>query len=210
MLRATRIASRGAGEGAQGAEARQRAARELDDSARAAIEGNYFALRDFLRAVEPGVRRVCRGVMGPDSSDLEDAIQDTLIDVARSLSQFRFECTASYYVTRIAMRRAIAARRRTRERWRQQATLDVDALPAAVTPRGLLASRAELLHRFLDELNEDQATALLLRVMMGHSMEEIAEITGVSVNTVKTRLRLGKGQLRRWFELSGEGRRAGG
>jgi DNA-directed RNA polymerase specialized sigma24 family protein len=48
---------------------------------------------------------------------------------------------------------------------------------------------------------------LRLRLMLGHSIDEIASITGVSVNTVKTRLRLGKNRLREQLERSGEGPR---
>ena len=65
------------------------------------------------------------------------------------------------------------------------------------------------MRNLLDDLNESQATVLLLRLMLGHSINEIACITGVPANTVKTRLRLGKNQLRRWLERKGEGSRAG-
>jgi len=41
-----------------------------------------------------------------------------------------------------------------------------------------------------------QAETLVLRVVLGFSVEEIALSTEVSVNTVKTRLRLGKKTLR--------------
>ena len=69
-------------------------------------------------------------------------------------------------------------------------------------------ARADLVRNLLDELNQEQANVLRLRLMLGHSIGEIACITGVSQNTVKTRLRLGKIQLRRWLERSGEGPRA--
>jgi RNA polymerase sigma-70 factor (ECF subfamily) len=132
-----------------------------------------------------------------------------LIDVARSLPQFRFEGTAAHYVTKIALRRAIATRDRARERAKQQASLDAASAPvASVDPTP--AARAELVHDLLDDLNEAQAKALLMRIMLGHSIDEIATMTGVSVNTVKTRLRLAKEQLRRWLQRRGEGRRAGG
>jgi len=62
----------------------------------------------------------------------------------------------------------------------------------------------------LDDLNEAQAKALLMHIMLGHSIDEIATMTGVSANTVKTRLRLAKERLRRWMRRRGEGRRAGG
>ena len=132
-----------------------------------------------------------------------------MIDVARALPQFRFEGSVSHYVTKISMRRAIASRQRAKARSEQQTTLDPSSLPAASFD-GALEARADLVRNLLDDLNEAQAKALLLRFMLGHSIDEIASITGVSVNTVKTRLRLAKNQLRRWLERSGEGRRAGG
>ena len=205
MLRATKPASLEAVEGGLGAE--DEAA--LDARARAALGGDPSALRDFLRAVAPIVRRVCRGVMGRDNPELEDAIQDCLIDVARSLTQFRFEGSAAHYVTKIAMRRAIASRDRARERAKQQATLEASDLPDASVDRSPSA-HAELVSNLLDDLNEAQAKALLMHIMLGHSIDEIAGMTGVSANTVKTRLRLAKERLRRWMRRRGEGRRAGG
>src|ERR1051325_2719144 len=47
----------------------------LDEKARAAIGGDPSALRKFLGAAAPIVRRVCASVMGRDHADLEDAIQ---------------------------------------------------------------------------------------------------------------------------------------
>jgi len=174
----------------------------LDDLARLALRGGPADLREFLQAIAPLVRRICRGVMGRDNPDLEDAIQDSLIDVARALRQFRFEASISHYVTRMAIRRAISSRRRTRLRWKQQASLATKE-PTGLAYEGPAVGRIHWARKMLDDLNEDQATALLLRVMLGHSIEEIASITGVSVNTVKTRLRLGKNQLRRRLEKTG-------
>ncbi len=181
----------------------------MNDLSRAASRGDPIALRDFLRGVAPNVRRICRGIMGREHFDLEDAIQDCLVDVARALPQFRFESSVTHYVTKITMRRAIASRQRARDRSKQQAALDPSALPMASVD-GMPDARSNLVRSLLEELNEDQATALLLRVMLGHSIEEIASITGVSVNTVKTRLRLGKNQLRYWLERRGERRRGHG
>jgi len=217
MLRATTAPPLEDGEGAVESEARgpsgapDRAAKEaaLDQRAREALDGDPSALREFLRAVAPLVRRICRGVMNRDNPELEDAIQDCLIDIARSLPQFRFEGSATHYVTKIALRRAIACRDRARARAKQHAALEPSHVPVAIG-EGAAGAHRELLRSLLDDLNEAQAEALIMRTMLGHSIEEIAGMTGVSVNTVKTRLRLAKVQLRRWIEKSGEGRRGGG
>lgn len=210
MLRLIKAASSGDVDGAPKTEAQNvLAERDLDGRARAALGGEPAALRSFLTAAAPIVRRVCHGVMGRHNPELEDAIQDCLIDVARALPQFRFEGKASHYVTKIAMRRAIACRGQARDWSKQRSTLEPSALPAAPFDIAQEA-RADLVRNLLDALNEEQAKALLLHVMLGHSTEEIAVITGVSPNTVKSRLRLGKEQLRRWLERSGEARRERG
>jgi RNA polymerase sigma-70 factor (ECF subfamily) len=179
----------------------------LNQLAREALRADPFALRQFLKAIAPMVRSVCRGVMGRENPELEDTIQDCLIDVVRALPQFRFEADVSHYVTRITMRRAIAARQRARARSQQYAPVDPHTLPVASFDAAMEA-RARLVRNMLDELSEAQSTVLRMRLMLGHSIGEIASLTGVSVNTVKTRLRLGKNQLRRWLERSGEGPRA--
>ncbi len=179
----------------------------LNDLARAALLGDPLSVRQFLGAITPLVCTVCRGIMGRHNSDLEDAIQDCLVDIVRALPQFRFESDARHYVTKIALRRAIAARQQARARSTRLATMDGQGLPVPSFDDGT-ESRADLVRNLLDELNQEQANVLRLRLMLGHSIGEIASITGVSLNTVKTRLRLGKIQLRRWLERSGEAPRA--
>jgi RNA polymerase sigma-70 factor (ECF subfamily) len=145
--------------------------------------------------------------MGRHNPDLEDAIQDCLVDVVRALPQFRFDSDITHYVTKIALRSAITARQRARARSTRFATLDAHDLAITSFDDGTEA-RADLVRNLLDDLNQEQANVLRLRLMLGHSIGEIAGITGVSLNTVKTRLRLGKIRLRRWLERRGEGPRA--
>jgi RNA polymerase sigma factor (sigma-70 family) len=179
----------------------------LNECARAALGGDSFAVRKFLHGIAPLVRSVCRGVMGRGHPEIEDTIQDCLIDVVRALPQFRFEADISHYVTKITLRRAIALRERAQARAKRHVAIDLQTVPANTFDDGMEA-RAGLVRNLLDELNQSQATVLRLRLMLGHSIGEIASITGVSRNTVKTRLRLGKNQLRRWLKRSGETPRA--
>lgn len=179
-------------------------AEDLNTLVRESLRGDPFALRKLLQTIAPQVRSICRGVMGRDSQDLEDTIQDCLIDVVRALPQFRYEADLTHYVTKITIRRAIANRQRLRARAKPFVAVPFDSLPDAKFDDAV-ESRAALVRKLLDDLNESQSTVLRLRLMLGHSIDEIASMTGVSVNTVKTRLRLGKNQLRRWLARKGEG-----
>jgi RNA polymerase sigma-70 factor (ECF subfamily) len=187
--------------------ARTAAGEKLNEDARQALQGNHFALKQFLQAITPQVRSICRAVMGRDHAELEDAIQECVLDVARALPRFRFGADVSHYVARIATRRAINVRQRSRTRLQRHVAMSSCAVPVMTFGDGVEV-RANLVRDLLDELGEPQSTVLRLRLMLGHSIGEIARITGVSVNTVKTRLRLGKGYLRRQLERSGETPRA--
>jgi RNA polymerase sigma-70 factor (ECF subfamily) len=61
----------------------------------------------------------------------------------------------------------------------------------------LARQRRAVVLRLLGELSEPVAEALALHYLVGHSVESIATASGVSVNTVWSRLRLGKRALRR-------------
>jgi RNA polymerase sigma-70 factor (ECF subfamily) len=53
------------------------------------------------------------------------------------------------------------------------------------------------LRDLLTDLPEEQADALALRVMLGWSLEDVAQATGAPLNTVRSRVRLAKEALRR-------------
>lgn len=170
----------------------------LDALAREALTRDPAAVRRFLLAIAPVVGRACRGVMGGRHSDLEDAIQDCFVDVTRGLPSYRFEGSLVGYVTKIAIRRALMHRRRGVARLQHFQLLDDlnDGLPAPDANVGEL-ERAEVMRDLIRRVRPVQAETLVMRVVLGFTVEEIALATEVSVNTVKTRLRLGKNALRK-------------
>ena len=72
-----------------------------------------------------------------------------------------------------------------------EATLG-DSLSGDEVPQDVLSSARQIegvLELALDQLNEDQKEVFLLREKKGFKFEEIAQMTGASVNTVKSRMR---------------------
>jgi RNA polymerase sigma factor (sigma-70 family) len=184
---------------ANGADAAQKAEpTSLDSLAREALRQNPDAVQRFLVAISPTIRRACRGVIGANHAELEDTIQDCLIEVTRALPSYRFEGSLLGYVTKIAVRRALASRRRSVARVRHLQMLEDlhDEGPLLDTSAGGI-ERTEVMRDLIRRLSDVQAETLVLRVVLGFSVEEIAQLSEVSVNTVKTRLRLGKNALRR-------------
>jgi RNA polymerase sigma-70 factor (ECF subfamily) len=135
--------------------------------------------------------------MGVHHPEVEDAIQLALIGFIQALPSFRGECDPSLFAARIAIRAAGAVRRKARERgMRLDPSVEVDTLQGK--PSDIAAARRRNAFRtLLEDLPEEQAEALALRFMVGWSLAELAEATGAPLNTVRSRLRLGKDALRR-------------
>jgi RNA polymerase sigma-70 factor (ECF subfamily) len=175
--------------------------------ARLAAEGDDAATRRFLEAVWPAMTRVITGVLGPKHADLDDVVQQSLIGLVRALGSFRGECHPKGYASRIALHVALRARRRVgldRARAERLAQLAPDGDRLSPSPGHLAASerRREVLRDLLQDLPEEQADALALRIVLGCSLEEVAEATGAPVNTVRSRVRLAKEALKRRVEAN--------
>lgn len=157
-----------------------------------------------LQEVTPRVTTVVRAVLGAQHSDLDDVVQLSLILFVDALPSFRGECAASGFAARIAARTALRARRRARVREDRTASItrEVFAGPPPVASDDAVWSqhRMEVTRGLLDRLPKEQAECLTQRIVLGWSLEEIAQASGAPVNTVRSRIRLAKSSLRRAIE----------
>lgn len=171
--------------------------------AREASQGDTQSTAKLLRLVAPEVLRVVRGVMGPASADVDDAVQQALIALIHALPSFRGECAPAGFACRIAFRTALGIRKRghaLRRRHDHETEADTFAAPTDARLNDDAAKRTELLRSLLDEIPPEQAEALAMRTMLGFSLEEIAESCNTPLNTIRSRLRLAKEALRRKIE----------
>jgi RNA polymerase sigma-70 factor, ECF subfamily len=165
-----------------------------------AQSGDRLATERLVRAIGPKVLDVVRAVVGPGHPDLDDLVQEALVAVVRALPAFEGRSSVAHYAARIAVRIAIAGRRRaSARRWETESAarrLAVDTTGKRPFSSLLRERRRILVRQLLDELPEPQSEALALRICMGLPMEEVAAITAVPLNTVYSRLRLAKAALR--------------
>ena len=181
-----------------------------------AQQGEADAITQVVSDLAPGVLRALTALLGRQHPDLEDLAQDVLLAVMAALPDFRGDSTLLHFAVRIAARKSVLVRRRTRSVlgwlegfWRGEHPLRQAPTSAHEQMRG--ERQRTLLRLLLSELPDAQAEALLLRVVCGHSIEEISSITQTPFNTVRSRLRLAKEALRQrieaepaWAELGQE------
>jgi RNA polymerase sigma factor (sigma-70 family) len=165
---------------------------DLEIMARVA-RGDANAQRQVVRRLLRRVERLCRALVR-DSEEAHDARQLSLVAILRSAHTFRGTSALERWADRITVRttlRAAAAERRAR-----RAPLAGDFEHNVAKP----TTESELLAReYLDGLSERQRTVVVMRHGLEYSIEDIAEATGISKNSVKDRLIRARGTLRRMY-----------
>ncbi|MDP2270031.1 MAG: RNA polymerase sigma factor [Archangium sp.] len=168
-----------------------------------ATRGDTAAIGQLLKQLAPGVIRAARSLMGTTHADVDDVVQQSLIGLVQALPAFRGECSPSHFASRIVTRTALAARRRTAIRGeRQDDAIEPDAFGVAPSQDEAIEAerRRHAVRSLMETLPEEQAETLALRVVLGFSLEEVAETTGVPLNTVRSRVRLAKASLKKRIE----------
>ncbi len=154
------------------------------------------AEEELVRRVLGRAKTVCRSLLGT-RGEHADAAQMAVEAVLRSAPRFRGECSLETWTERIAARTALRMGRKQRffELFSRQDDEELQALPSAPAETGQEALPRPL-QDYLDALPEARREVLALRYRLDYSLVEIAEATGLKVDTVKYRLKQALAQLR--------------
>jgi RNA polymerase sigma-70 factor (ECF subfamily) len=128
---------------------------------------------------------------------LDDTIQECLFAAVKALQSYRFDGNIRHYVTKISLRIAIAVKRTNAARSQRQDLLRQEQPGEGSVAEEWSTDEVDMVRGILEHLSGVQSEAVLMRIVLGFSVDEIATMTGVTRNTVKTRLRLGKNALRK-------------
>jgi RNA polymerase sigma-70 factor (ECF subfamily) len=192
----------GIGEGAGDGASDGRVPRGRDELAAlvgAARQGRADGVRGLVSAVGPSILTVIRRVLGARHPDVEDVAQEAAFGFLAALEAFRGECSVRHFACRIAVLAALKRRRADAALAAAVASPEdvPDGSPAASPLADLVAARRRtVLRALLGDLPLPQAEALILHLLLGRSIAEIAATVGAPQNTVRSRLRLGKEALR--------------
>jgi len=144
--------------------------------------------------------------MVPDPDQAADVVQEAFFSAYRNLAAFRGGSVKSW-LSRIAINAAMDLQRaRKRRPVQPYPELEDDSwqpsADEASDPEQLLATaeRVRVLNRALAAIGDDQRAAIILYDVEGFDYIEIAEMTGVSLGTVKSRIHRGRLALRRGLE----------
>jgi len=164
-----------------------------------AREGDLDAFAEFVRLFERRVRAVLGRIL-TDERDVDEAAQDTFVQVWRNLERFRGDAAPFTWLYRIAVNEALQRTRRKK--------LDVQPLDDS-EPEHLAAAAADVeaadrealdfLTARLRALPFEMRAPLVLRDIEGWSYEDVAEALELSVPAAKSRIHRARLQLGREY-----------
>jgi RNA polymerase sigma-70 factor (ECF subfamily) len=155
------------------------------------VSGDRAAFDDVMRTHEDRVFSVCLRILG-DRERALDATQDTFLTVFRKAAQFQARSTLGTWIYRIAVNTCYDHIRRSQRRPTQPLPDHVDpADPSAEEAIDSAALRPEI-EAALARIPADFRDAVILSDLEGLTMPEAAEVLGVPIGTVKSRVFRGR------------------
>ncbi|MFJ5230614.1 RNA polymerase sigma factor [Kitasatospora sp. NPDC088391] len=183
---------------------------DLAPAVRAAQDGDEEAFRILFRAVQPGLLRYLRVLIGSRpgaDGDAEDIASETWLQIARDLPGFRGDADGFRgWAATIARNRAMDHLRRLRRRPLADLPVEYLAELAAAEDtegRALATVGTSDALALIASLPPDQAEAVLLRVVLGLDAESAARVLGKRAGSVRMAAHRGLRRLAKVLEQNG-------
>jgi RNA polymerase sigma-70 factor (ECF subfamily) len=170
-----------------------------------AREGDLDAFNDIVRLYQDQLFALIVRMV-PDRDQAADVVQEAFFSAYKHLDSFRGGSVKSW-LNRIAVNAAMDTQRAKKRRpaqpypeledesWQPPAGEEADPERTALS-----AERTRALRQALAAITDDQRAAIVLYDIEGYDYLEIAEMTGVSLGTVKSRIHRGRLALRGQLE----------
>ena len=173
------------------------------------LQANEDAAYDELvRTYSASIYHVAYRMLG-DSAEASDVVQEIFLKIFRNIGGFKGEAALKTWVFKIALSEVLNRLRWWKRRHRF-ATVSLDEQPngaatsesvadAGPTPEEILQSkeRGTAIQQALRRLSSEHRSIIVLRDIEGFSYNEIADVLGVSMGTVKSRLGRARADLKK-------------
>lgn len=171
----------------------------------AARRGDVESFNALVRLYEARVYNLCYRMLG-DADSAADAAQESFLSAYRNLRSFRggsfrswllrIATNACYDALRARKRRPSVSLDAGADEEEESAAMQVADPSEAPDDFALRRELAGAIQEGLASLPEDQRVVLILSDIEGLAYEEIAQVTGANIGTVKSRLSRGRARLR--------------
>ena len=171
-----------------------------EDLIREALNGNASSYGELVDRLQSRLYNSMLQIVGTHD-EAEDVVQDSFVQAYVKLDTFQGNSKFFTWLYRIAFNNALSRQRRKRhelsiEQSRELTGTDPEDRIESPDEPLLREERVSLVHSALNLLTEEHRSILVLREMDELSYEEIAEILGINIGTVRSRLSSARNQLK--------------
>jgi RNA polymerase sigma-70 factor, ECF subfamily len=166
-----------------------------------ALNGNLEAFNELVRLYQDYLFALVVRVVN-DRDSAADAVQEAFFSCYRNLDRFRGDSFRSW-LTRIALNAATDVLRYRKRRpadpfpeWEDDSWQPPAGEDSSPERQAMRRQSSRMLIQAMAQITEDQRRAIVLFDVEGFDYQEIADMTGVSLGTVKSRIHRGRLALR--------------
>ena len=189
----------------------------MEELIQKAIKGDESAFSTLVLRYQHQIYHIAYRFFG-HQQDAEDATQNTIIKIYRSLQTYRKGSSFKNWVYTITMNTCRDMMRKAKrtpsfsyDNEENMAVLQIKTHDREDNPEDFLMGKEEMaqLERAIRELPEEYRSVIILREFSILSYEEIIEVLGISLGTVKSRIIRARKMLREKLIQSGNNRYRG-
>jgi RNA polymerase sigma-70 factor, ECF subfamily len=183
---------------------RQGKAEEERELVRQAQSGTEAAFEELVRRHQQRVFALVNSILR-QREDVEDVVQQVFLKVYVSIRKFDLRAAFSTWLYKITVNECWDYLRKKKVRplvyeadMSEEKVSRLDGIASAERPPESPSERAEtqeMLHWMLNQLQEQDRQLLVLKEIEGFSVQELAHMLDLNVNTVKVRLFRARGRL---------------
>jgi RNA polymerase sigma-70 factor, ECF subfamily len=164
---------------------------------RRAQAGDEVAFREIVERYQTKVFSIIHGIVR-QRNDVEDIAQQVFAKVYLSLKNFDFRSSLITWIYKITTNECFDyLRKRKVRKLVYESDMSEDEVrrvensePAneRQAPADVDLARRDYITKLLSRVSEEERNLLMLKEVEGHSVEELAEMTGMNENTIKVKL----------------------
>ena len=175
-----------------------------DELIRDTLQGDSQAYGQLVLKYQDRLFSAMLHVVG-SVDEAEDVVQDSFVQAYIKLNTFQGNSRFFTWLYRIAFNNALSRRRRRRadvsiDQGRELTGREPEDRHEAPDEPLMREERVALVKAAMVRLTEEHRTILVLREMQEMAYEEIADILGINIGTVRSRLSRARNQLREFLE----------
>lgn len=159
--------------------------------------GDEMAFREVVDRYQSKVFSIIYGILR-NHNDAEDIAQQVFAKIYFSIRNFDFRSSLLTWIYKITVNECYDYLRKKRVRklvyesdFSAEDAQRLESADPAVDPAPAVDKRLaqhDLVVKLLSKVSEEDRTLILLKEVEGHSVEELAEMTGLNENTIKVKL----------------------